>query len=297
MTGTALHAGIPRELRNRSPFESGRGMAGYRIRSVLGRGRHSVVYLALQPWSGRTVALKVAQASPRGGPCAGRDLMEEFSALVALAHPNVIQAYDHGLSQGDAFLAIEYAAGGHLAQHGGPATPVATLSLLTQAARALAWLHQQGWVHRDVKPANLLLRSDGSLALADFGCAARRGEAGAVAERVVVGTPRYAAPEQSQGAPAAPTEDVYALGACLYEMLCGRSPYPGETLIEQHSQHLLAPLPRLAPQVCAWQPLLDAMLAKDPRKRLADGHAVLRQLGPIQDLLHRGPEQDTRNPS
>lgn len=170
-------------------------------------------------------------------------------------------------------------------------------SWLRQAAGALDSIHRLGWVHRDVKPANLLLRANGTLALSDFGCACRRGEGASSQEGAMVGTPRYAAPEQSRGAPADPAEDVYSLGACLYEMLCGHPLYPGETPTELLGQHLLAPVPRLPSQLASWQPLLDAMLAKDTRQRLADGHAVLRQLQRIQSLQHPRPEHDTRKSS
>ena len=94
----------------------------------------------------------------------------------------------------------------------------------------------------------------------------------------IVGTPRYAAPEQSEGAAAAATADVYSLGACFYELLCGRPPFPGETPAELLGQHLLAPLPALLPHHAAWQPLLHAMLAKDAANRPADGQAVVAQL-------------------
>jgi serine/threonine-protein kinase PpkA len=130
-----------------------------------------------------------------------------------------------------------------------------------------------------------LLRGDGSLALADLGCARERGKAGPLPAGTVVGTPRYAAPEQSAGAPADPSADVYSLGVVLYELLCGQPPYPGTTLTELLCQHLLAPVPRLPLQRGAWQTLLDAMLAKDPCERLPDGQAVVEKL----QHLHREP--------
>lgn len=245
-------------------------LAGYRLDAVLGRGRESVVYLAVSPSGRGRVALKV-----------GPQAQAEFVVLAELAHAHVIRGLDHGASGDIEFVAMECAAG-TVAGERGALESVRTVSLFGQAAQALAWVHRRGWVHRDVKPANLLLRADGSLALGDFGSARRRGHPGALRHGTWVGSPRYAAPEQSQGASAGPAEDVYGLGVCLYEMLCGRPLYPGENAMELFSQHLMAPVPRLPANLAAWQPLLDAMLAKDPRQRAPDGQAVLRQLQRLQ---------------
>lgn len=243
--------------------------AGYRLESLLGRGRGTAVYLAQEPLRGRHVALKLAA----GGPGFDR----EFELATQLAHPGVIQMVHHGDAGGEAFLAMEYAGGGDVGKLPKPVDAGRAVSLLRQAASALARMHAEGWVHRDVKPANLLLRDDGSLALGDFGSARRKGEQDALPAGSVIGTPLYAAPEQSQGAPADPTADVYSLGVVFHELLCGVPPFPGRTLTELLGQHLLAPVPRLPPQLCCWQPLLDAMLAKDARQRLPDGQAVLAE--------------------
>jgi serine/threonine protein kinase len=248
------------------------------------------VHLAVQPEQRCWVALKIAAAAqPPGGTM---PLAEESAVLSALAHPRVVQAFDHGMAGGRAFLAMEYAAGRSLAQLALPTGPVRALSLFSQAAEGLAWIHQQGWVHRDIKPANLLLRADGTLALCDFGSAQRKGERSAVPPGTVIGTPRYAAPEQSEGAAADPAADVYSLGACLYEALTGQPLFRGETLTELLGQHLLAPVPRLAPEQALWQPLLDAMLAKNPRERLPDGQAVLAGLQQVRHFQF--PQQDQR---
>ena len=177
---------------------------------------------------------------------------------------------------------MEVADGGHLGMQTAALHPSRAVLLLRQAAAALGRLHEQGWVHRDVKPANLLLRADGSLALADFGCARRRGTIDAQPPGSVAGTPRYAAPEQSQGAAAQPPADVYSLGAVWYEMLCGQPLFPGETLTELFCQHQLAPVPRLPAAHGAWQALLDAMLSKDPRGRPGDGNALLLELQRVE---------------
>jgi serine/threonine-protein kinase PpkA len=266
-----------------------RRVAGYQLERLLGQGRHGGVHLAVQPEQRCWVALKIGSA---GLPAAGTmPLSEEAAVLNALAHPRVVRMLEHGMAGGRAYLAMEYAAGRSLAQLALPIGPGRALSLFGQAAEGLAWIHQQGWVHRDIKPANLLLRADGTLALGDFGSAEQQGVRSAVPQGTVIGTPRYAAPEQSEGAAADPAADVYSLGACLYEVLTGKPLYPGETLTELLGQHLLAPVPRLAPEQAAWQPLLDAMLAKHPRERLPHGAAVLARLQQVRHFQF--PQQDS----
>jgi serine/threonine protein kinase len=253
-------------------------IAGYRLEAEIGRGRRSTVYLASHLDTMRRVALKLARNGSDRTFAAAVSFQAEFEAQAALAGPDVIRVFDTGRTGGQDFLAMEYAAGGSIAAYRGALGHTMVLSLVSQAARALRRIHEHGWVHRDVKPANLLLRADGGLALADFGCARRAGEDEALAQGSVTGTPLYAAPEQSGGAPAHPPADVYSLGICTYQMLAGEPPFPGQTLAELLGQHLLAPVPRLAPEHAAWQPLVDAMLAKDPHDRPADGQAVLSQL-------------------
>lgn len=253
-------------------------VAGYRLERELARGRRSIVYLARQPGAAGSVALKVAHNTRVDGPAAAPDFEREFAVQAAMAGRHVIRVLESGRSGGDAYLAMEYAAGGSMARRRGPIGHGTALAVLSQGALALASLHRQGWVHRDVKPANLLLRGDGSVALGDFGCACRTGFVAALPEGTVIGTPAYAAPEQSAGAAAHPAADVYSLGVCLHEMLTGVPAYPGTTSTELLGQHLLAPVPRLPGAHAAWQPLLDAMLAKDPQRRPADAAAVLARL-------------------
>lgn len=258
-------------------------VAGYRLERELARGRRSIVYLARRPGASAGVALKVARRMHADGPAAAPDFEREFTVQSALADRHVIRVLDTGCAGGDEYLATEYAAGGSLARHRGPPGHDLAMSVLCQAARALACVHRHGWVHRDVKPANLLLRADGSVALADFGCARRAGFVDSLPEGTVIGTPAYAAPEQSAGAAAHPAADVYSLGICLHEMLTGEPAYRGTTLTELLGQHLVAPVPRLPRAHAAWQPLLDAMLAKDPLRRPGDAADVLARLQRVEN--------------
>lgn len=245
----------------------------YRLERVLGRGRHASLWLAKDQERGREVALKIA---PHGS------MQREFDALRAVRGSHVVKALDCGvLPDGRPFLAMERVGGS-----GGSDVAHARLRAeeimpaLHAAARALAAVHRRGWVHRDLKPAHLLLRGgngDGDVVLCDFGSACRAGSREERALPCVIGTPRYAAPEQIEGGSALPSADVYSLGVCAFELLTGQPPFRGETLTELFSQHVRAPVPRLPRESAQWQDLIDALLAKDPTQRPADGEAVLQQ--------------------
>jgi serine/threonine protein kinase len=253
---------------------------GFRVVREIGTGRRSSAWLAVDTEHGREVVLKVQ-------PSHGAMLHREWEIAAALQGDHVLRVHDHGRAGNWAYLVTEYAPGGDLAARmRAGLTAHEAIAYTRQAALGLAQLHRAGYVHRDVKPANFLLRADGTLVLADFGLAVRAGQVTAQHSRgTVTGTPRYAAPEQSQGAPAAPAADVYALGVLLHEMLCGRPPFEGETLMEVLAQHLVAAPPRLPADRAALQPLVDGMLAKDLQIRLRHMEAVL-------GLLARGGSRD-----
>ena len=262
-------------------------IAGFRLARRLAEGRRANVWLALDA-RGAPVALKLA---------AGGSFAREFARADRLAHPHVLRVIEHGHAAGVAYLAMEYAAGGSLAARLGQAVPSAqALRWLAEVASALAQMHRAGLVHRDVKAANLLLRADGTLLLADFGMAVARGHREEGAPRgAVFGTPRSLAPEQAQGAPAAPAADVYGLGVLLHELLCGRPPFDGETPLEVLSQHLVARVPLLPAPHAALQPLLEALLAKDPAQRLPDADAVLTALAASDSLFPHPPALPARD--
>lgn len=243
----------------------------FRLHRVIGRGRHASLWLAFDEERREDVALKIA---PRGS------LQREFEALRAVACDNVVKAHDCGvLPDGRAFLAMAYVSDGDLVH--ARLQSDALEAALHSAARSLAAVHRRGWVHRDIKPAHLLLRGeDGEddIMLCDFGSACRVGAREQRTQPSVTGTPRYAAPEQIEGGIASPSADVYSLGVCAFELLTGQPPYRGETLTELFSQHVRAPIPRLPRHAAHWQDAIDALLAKDPARRPADGDAVLEQL-------------------
>lgn len=247
---------------------------GYRMLRPIGRGRRTCAWLAFDLNRRADVVLKL-EAAP------GASVLHDGAVAARVQGPNLVRVHAQGRTGQWAWLAMEHAAGGDLARKVGAALPRSdVLALVRQAAEALAQLHRQGLVHRDVKPANFLLRADGTLMLADFGLVVATGEGGeAQAAGALFGTPRYVAPEQLQGAPAAPAADVYSLGVLLHELLTGRPPFAGETLMEVLAQHLLAEPARLPAALADLQPLVDRMLCKDLQGRLPDADAVLGLLG------------------
>lgn len=237
----------------------------YRLERELARGRNASVWLAADLQRGETVALKIA---PSGS------LQREFETLQALQHEHIVKVHDTGiLPDARPFVAMERL---HPTQ---ARLPLGLLArALYGAALALAHMHVKGQVHRDVKPAHLLWRGDGDVVLCDMGSACGTGMRERIAAPSVIGTPRYAAPEQTEGAAASPTADVYSLGVCAFEFITGQPPFRGETVTELFSQHLRAPVPRLSGQDAHWQAFVDALLAKDPARRPNDGAAVVAQL-------------------
>lgn len=247
---------------------------GYRLLRPIGRGRSTRAWLAFDLNRRMDVVLKL-EAAP------GSSLERDCAVAARVQGPNLVQIHCQGRTAAWAYLAMEHLPGGELTVRMGRALPRhEAIAILRQAASAVAQLHRHGWVHRDVKPANFLLRADGSLVLADFGLTVEAGSVDPQAgSDALYGTPRYVAPEQAQGAAAAPAADVYSLGVLFHELLSGRPPFAGETIAEVLAQHLVAQPARLPAEAADLQPLVDGMLCKEVTRRLPDADAVLGLLG------------------
>jgi WD40 repeat protein len=206
----------------------------YELLGELGRGGMGVVYQARHRQLHRVVALKMILAGEHADPRDAARFRTEAAAIARLQHPNIVQIHDIGDHRGLPYLALEFVAGGSLANRldGTPWPPQRAAELVETLARAVHVAHQAGVVHRDLKPANVLLTPDGTPKLTDFGLAKfMDADAGPTQTGVLVGTPSYMAPEQAAGKAGAvgPATDVYALGAILYELLTGRPPFRADT--------------------------------------------------------------------
>jgi serine/threonine protein kinase len=173
---------------------------------------------------------------------------------------------------------MEYFPGGDLrARMSQPLAARVAAGYVRQLAAALGALHEIGVLHRDVKPGNVLVREDGSVAFIDFGLARQVGlESDITGTGAIFGTPHYMSPEQGHGIPLDERSDLYSLGVILFEMLSGRKPYTAETPLAVIYHHANAPIPRLPAECSSLQPLIDALLAKQPKDRPPNASMVVQ---------------------
>jgi serine/threonine-protein kinase len=213
---------------------------GYRIEEEAGRGGWSVVYRAVELASGRTVALKMVDAEHVEVVELRARFRRERRVAAALEHPSVIPV----VASGDGFIAMKWVDATRLSQRL-PIAPARAARIAAQVAEALDAVHAAGFVHRDVKPGNVLVGATDRAYLTDFGLAKEiSGDPGLTDEGRWLGTVGYAAPEQIRGRPAGERSDVYSLGATLYEAVTGTPPYPGRSDADTMQAHLNDPPPR-----------------------------------------------------
>ncbi|MGA9161129.1 MAG: protein kinase, partial [Actinomycetota bacterium] len=270
----------PRLRPSRVDLQPGTEVAGYRIVGTLGRGGMSVVYLAEHDWLQRKVALKVLAPQLAEDERFRERFVRESRLAASLDHPNVIPIYEAGASGGDLFIAMRYVEGTDLRtllHEGGALEPARALAIVRQVAAALDAAHEQGLVHRDVKPGNVLLaRQRGSEAgehvyLSDFGLTKRSAsDSGITGTGQFVGTLDYAAPEQFKGGTPDARTDVYSLGCVLFECLTGRPPFVSENDAGLMYAHLQQPPPSATAAKHELPGAIDGVLAMAMAKAPAD---------------------------
>ncbi len=252
-------------------MDAGPQVPNYHLVRKLGEGGMSLVYLAQRVADDNEVVLKMMPLRPdsiEDGDMLQR-FIQEYALISQIHHPNISRIFEQGFTDTHAYIALEYFPGGdlrHLIKS--RMQPDVAQAILIQVAGALSAIHARGIVHRDLKPDNIMLRNDGSLAIADFGIAkhtafamtqTRHGE--------VFGTPYYLSPEQALGNIVDSRSDIYSMGVMFYEMLTGRKPYYGDNVQSLLYQHVHGTVPKLPDEFGRYQPLLEKMMAKRVQDR------------------------------
>lgn len=263
---------------------------GYRMLRQLGRGGMATVYLAVQKSVDREVALKVMSPALLVDPDFGERFLREARIAARLHHRHVVGIHDVGRAGDYHYIAMEYLAGGTVLGTEGVSRPAPfALCAIREIAEALHYAHAKGFIHRDVKPDNILLREDGSAALTDFGIARASDSASRMTRTgVVVGTPHYMSPEQARGKQLDGRCDIYSLGIVLYELLVGRVPYHADDSLAVGIMHITQPVPVLPDSIDALQPLLEGLLAKEPGQRFQTGADVVEAITAIERRIADG---------
>ncbi|MCA9678588.1 MAG: protein kinase, partial [Myxococcales bacterium] len=289
-----------------APDLSGREIAGrYRILAKLGEGGMGAVYRGEQISLKRKCAIKLLRPELSADPGLVRRFNAEAELVAKLSHPNTVNIYDFGQdADGTLFIAMEYLEGRSLRQAimtEGPLPPSRALHVAAQIAASLGDAHAHGIVHRDLKPDNVMLTARGRehdvVRVLDFGIAKVRDEQNKVTVNPMtqagdlVGTPQYMAPEQIRGEHVDGRTDVYALGAIVYEMITGRLPFEGPSLMAILSRHLMDPPvpPTQRRPDLAIPPVIDALvmelLAKAPDARPASMEVVTERLAHVAHAI------------
>ncbi len=258
---------------------------GYRVEGLIGSGGMASVYLAIQESLERPVALKVLD-HPESAEYQER-FLNEGRIVASLTHSNIITVHDIGVSARHLCISMEFVEGGDLrGKIRAGMTPPEAFDIVERIGSALQLAHERRVVHRDVKPANILFRPDGTPLLADFGIAKdHHSDSGLTMDGSVVGSPYYLSPELARAQSIDGRADIYSLGIILYEMLVGEKPFKGESAVDTIFKHLNEPPPELPEELIRLQYFLDKMLAKTPSGRFDDMGELL---GEVRALQARG---------
>lgn len=267
----------------------------YEMQQRIGRGGMADVYLARDVLLDRLVAIKVLFPEFATDPAFVERFRREAQSAANLNHPNIVSVYDWGRSNNTYFMAMEYVPGRTLAEalnDVGPISAAKAAEVGIEVAAALSFAHRNNVVHRDIKPGNILIGSNGQLKVADFGIARALGsaaESGLTAHGAVMGTAAYFSPEQAQGGQPDPRSDLYSLGIVLYEMVAGAVPFTGDTPVAiayKQVHEAPTPLHQLAPDVPrAFEAIVARLLTKDPARRYPTAEAVRDDLRRFRDGL------------
>jgi len=275
----------------------GHDVGRYHIIEQLGQGGMATVYKAYDNRLERDVAIKFIRREsvpPDQVAAMLKRFEREAKSLAKLSHPNIVKVHDFGEYEGSPYLVMEYLHGGTLKARAGQAmAPVEAIHWLLPMARALDYAHRRNIIHRDVKPANILITEDGEPMLTDFGIAKilESGEATLTGTGVGIGTPEYMSPEQCEGRNVDRRTDIYALGVVFYELVTGRKPFKADTPMAVVIMHINSPLPRPKDYVPDLPDEVEAALfkalAKNPDERYWDMGAFAAAM---EDILRKAED-------
>lgn len=287
--------GAPDNLTDKSSasesIDAGVSIPGYQIKRQLGRGGMAFVYLAIQESFGREVALKILAPDHSRDKEFSQRFLREARIISQLVHTNIVTVYDVGIHEGYHYLSMEYIRGHDLQEACSSLTKRQVISIIRDVAKALEYAHQNGYIHRDVKPENIMLHEDGRVLLMDFGIA--RGSdstLGMTKTGRAIGTPYYMSPEQTKGQPVDHRSDIYSLGVVLYQMLTGYVPYDADSAIAVGIKHVSAPIPQLPDSLRFLQPIINTCMSKNPAHRYQHASDLIHVLEAIPDDMLNAAE-------
>lgn len=263
----------------------------YRIDRAIARGGMSTVYRCLDLRLGRAVAAKVMDGDYLDDPISRDRFTREARAMAQLRHPNVLSVYDFSSTGEHIFLITELITGGTLGEllaESGPLDPATATMMLRSVLQGLSVAHDNGLVHRDIKPHNVLIDADGSIKLADFGLVRAMNNPQKTSNQIV-GTVSYISPEQVDGTQITPATDVYSAGIVLFELLTGKVPFVGETSLGRALARLHNDVPAPSDLIDGVPPLFDALVAsattRNPAERFRDAREFLDALDDVANEL------------
>lgn len=268
---------------------------GYVIRREVGVGGMASVYLALQTSLEREVALKIMSPALAADPTFSKRFLQEARMLASLAHPNIVQVYDVGVTQSQVnYFSMQYLANGDFAQRVRLGlSEKDLLRVLEGVANALGYAHLRGYVHRDVAPGNILFDASDTPILTDFGIARAFSQTARITSAgISVGTSHYMSPEQARGSDVDARSDLYGLGVLTWFGLTGKPPYEGADGFAVSYAHVFEPIPRLPPGKEHWQTLIDKALAKDPAERYQSAEEFIAALAEIEPEAQEEERQE-----
>ena len=257
----------------------------YEVVQHIGQGGMADVFLAIDTILNRHVAIKILRSDQSTDAISILRFEREAQAATTLAHPNIVEIYDVGEYKNHHYIVMEYVAGKTLKKvirDRAPLLNLEAVDTMKQLTSAVAEAHKRGIIHRDIKPQNVIVKSDGSLKILDFGIATAKGSAQLTQANNVMGSVHYLAPELAKGEPASPQSDIYALGIVFYEMLTGDVPFKADQAVQIALQHMREPMPSVrkanpnVPQ--SVENIIIRATAKNPKLRYQCCDEMLKDL-------------------